>query len=268
MHTIPARPDNWNTLQQEAAWRYAKWGFNIFPLTRKKTPLFKSGQGNRNYTHDLDKITNWWTRFPTANIGARPFKNFIVIDIDPRNGGNDTWEQLNHGQELPRTLSTLTGSGGLHYWFKLPRLGDTRGKAGEGIDLKSERAQVVMPGSVHPDTGNLYVFHQWMPPRKVPLLPAWLSPAVYVPAPPPRRRHVVYSTSKNGTGLINTVLQAVDGQRNDLLNWAAHTAGKENLDIDQQLLEAAISIGLPEAEALATIRSGYTAGLKEGGVAA
>lgn len=266
MRTIPARPDNWVTLQQEAAWRYAGWGFNIFPLKGKR-PFFEAGRHFSNYTHDKNKIADWWTHYPTANIGARPFKNFVVIDIDPRNGGTDTWEELNHRQELPRTLSTRTGSGGLHYWFKLPRPGALRNNAGAGIDLQTEHKQVVMPGSVHPATGNLYVFHQWEPPQKVPILPHWLQRSVYAPPPPPRHP-VVYSRSKRGGGLVNAVLGAVERQRNDMLNWAAWEAGRQHLEINRDLLEAALSIGLTEKEAQSTIRSGYEAGLKEGGLVA
>ena len=229
--------------------------------------MFSAGKHFAHYTNNLGKIAAWWTQSPNANIGARPFKNFIVIDIDPRNGGNDTWEQLNDGHELPRTLSTRTGSGGLHYWFKLPRIGDIRKTAGDGIDLQTERKQVVMPGSVHPETGQLYLIHQWVPPADVPVLPAWLNRAVYAP-PAPGRNPVVYSRSKRGDGLINAVIQAGEGERNNLLNWAAFEAGKQHLDIAEQQLEAAVSTGLTELSAQATIRSGYEAGLKEGGIAA
>ena len=88
----------------------------------------------------LDQIERWWTRWPTANIGARVFKGHVVVDIDPRNGGTDTWAELTDGHHLPTTLTTRTGSGGLHYWFK--RIGFNRQLLGSPEAVRHEAAQL------------------------------------------------------------------------------------------------------------------------------
>lgn len=239
------------TVQAIEAWKLAEWGFNIGPLNGK---IPYTAHGVKDFTTDLDQIEKWWTRWPTANIGARVFKGHVVVDIDPRNGGTDTWAELTDGRHLPATLTTRTGSGGLHYWFKLPRAGELRGSAGAGVDLKSNGGYLVMPGSIHPATGGYYRCEQWTPPADLPLLPEWLSPAVYKPAPAPRAL-VLYSSTAKGDGLVNAVLSAGEGQRNNVLYWAAKRANEEGLPLVDALLDAAATIGLTEAEARRTIQS-------------
>lgn len=125
-----------------AALRYTRHGFPVGPL-RGKVPL--TPQGMKNFTTDSEQVQRWWAQYPGANIGVRPPVGWVVLDIDPRNGGADTWEQINHGLTLPATIVTCTGSGGWHWWFRLPYAGDIRGSAGEGIDVKTHRGYLVMP---------------------------------------------------------------------------------------------------------------------------
>lgn len=72
--------------------------------------------------------------------------------------------------------------------------------------------------------------------------------------------------------LIEKVHGAQEGNRNNTLNRQAFLAGKDiaigrvNEDeVTRALLESAVTIGLGEAEALATIRSGLNAGRAQGG---
>jgi hypothetical protein len=68
-------------------------------------------------------------------------------------------------------------------------------------------------------------------------------------------------------GLVRVVREGQEGDRNNRLNWAAYRASQHaaagKLDRSRahdDLLAAAIDVGLPEHEALATIRSGLDAG--------
>jgi len=78
-------------------------------------------------------------------------KGFLVVDVDPRNGGNESLEKLD---PMLGTLSTLvvnTGSGGLHIYFDLPA--DKAAyvqhvKDYPGIDFKTS-GYVVGVGSLH-----------------------------------------------------------------------------------------------------------------------
>lgn len=264
------------TLPQEqwihvAATRYAQRGLKVFPLSRRKKPysniaigrslveprIIEAGQGGFHVaTTNLEQIALWWGKyFPGANVAANPPKGVVVVDIDPRNGGNATWEALTNGHVVPDTIVTRTGSDGLHYWFKLPYMWDVRPTMGEGIDLKTSTGYVVMPPSIHPKTGERYLFSSW-PQTGMAVLPEWLRPHVFKPlsAPPPlyRPRRV---GSGAGSGLINSVAHAQEGQRNSMLHWAARRNAEQGLGLDEELIAAALACGLSESEARNTVNS-------------
>jgi putative DNA primase/helicase len=111
-------------------------------------------------TCDEDTITRWWTLWPAANIGiATGAKSGIfVVDIDPRNDGFNSLDELRARiGELPSTLTVTTGSGGLHFYFKLPLQVEMQSKVAvlPGIDIRGEGGMVVAPPSLH-KSGNRY----------------------------------------------------------------------------------------------------------------
>jgi putative DNA primase/helicase len=63
-------------------------------------------------TSDPDKIAAWWDQNPDYNIGVFAKESgFLVIDIDPRNGGDESFlklEALASGA-LPKTVEAVTG---------------------------------------------------------------------------------------------------------------------------------------------------------------
>ncbi|MGJ4070752.1 bifunctional DNA primase/polymerase [Corynebacterium macclintockiae] len=249
-----------NTYADAAA--LAAWGLEVFPL-KGKAP--RTRHGHKDATTNQSQIEAWWKRWPTANIGARPAENMVVLDIDPRNGGNATWNRLNQGKELPTTLITRTGSGGLHIWFQLPYTAPVAKTAGDGIDLKTHRGYLVMPGSTHPTTGDLYTAQSWHDPNHLPTLPQHLHRHVFRPPAAPRRviPHALTKTGDLATRLINDVATAPSGARNDALNRAAWIAYKNDLDISEELACAAACTGLPENEILRTIDSARRAAQAE-----
>src|SRR4051794_36010204 len=109
----------------------------------------------RQATTDSKTLARWWERWPTANVGAvtGAAAARIVIDIDPRHGGDETLYELERRRgRLPRTVETLTGGGGRHLWFSLPRGQIVRGGVqllGPGVDVQAEGQLVVVPPSVH-----------------------------------------------------------------------------------------------------------------------
>lgn len=235
-----------SSTQHSEALQLAHRGFNVMPLAGK-VPLLHDWPTRA--TSDSTQIDLWWSETPDANIGAKVFKGHVVVDIDPRNGGDQTWEQLNQGHSLPATLTTLTGSGGQHYWYKLPYDRPVKGKAGAGIDLKSSTGQVVMPGSIHPDTGYLY---RWQTFTEVALLPDHLFSSVYRLPSVSRSRS---PKGKRSAGLLRRVASAVKGERNNVLFWAACRALEDGQDLEDQLREAATGIGLDEGEIERTLNS-------------
>jgi hypothetical protein len=74
----------------DAALELAAAAWEIFPC-RPSGPQAKSPltlRGHHDATMDPDVIKAWWLRWPDAMIGAVVPDTCIVIDVDPRNGGD------------------------------------------------------------------------------------------------------------------------------------------------------------------------------------
>ena len=97
------------------------------------------------------------------NVGVALGADDLVVDVDPRNGGDQSWPRLQGdlGIDASAFPTVRTGSGGLHVYMRLPegtgRLkGNLERDGYPGIDLKFIGGQVAAPGSIHPETGKRY----------------------------------------------------------------------------------------------------------------
>lgn len=140
---------------KEAALEYAKLGYAVFPL-KPKTKEPATTHGFYEASTDAGTIEAWWVKNPDYNIGIACGNGLAVIDIDqhPEDGkfGLDTlraWEK-DHG-ELQPTWTVLTGTGGLHYWYKTNLDFKNVVEVLPGIDIRSKGAYVVAPPSIHPN---------------------------------------------------------------------------------------------------------------------
>ncbi|AXQ64458.1 DNA polymerase/primase [Gordonia phage Neville] len=228
----------------DAALNYLYEGFQVFPLwPGGKTPLVENGL--HEATDNPTTVDKWWGRWPQANIGVRVPERVIVIDIDPRSGG--ALDQLGN---IPRTRTAATGGGGWHLLFR--HVGRARGKLDEarGIDIKTNSGYIVGAPSVH-ESGRRY---RWTDRGPIADLPASLLRRVS-PAPP----QVVWDDPGVGStkGLVATVADAVEGERNHKFFWAACRAYQEGADPELMgaLVNAARSIGLTEREIGLSLRS-------------
>jgi hypothetical protein len=155
------------------------FGWAVFPLqVRGKVPIISredGGQGVKDATADPDRITEWWSRWPRANvaIATGAASGFWVVDIDPRAEGDTAWFELCRGRpELPDTVTACTGGGGLHILFA----GEAPcGKLADGVDLKGTGGYIVAPPSIHPN-GKPYCWEISSRPDETPIAeaPAWL----------------------------------------------------------------------------------------------
>lgn len=163
----------------EAAVNYARQGL---PVVILQNPLADGGcsckmgskctsigkhprtkHGLKDATTDLAQIEEWWDRWPEANIGIPTGKvsGWLVLDIDPDHGGEDSLRKLiNTLDDIPLTLMSETGSGGMHIIFEYPKDREIRGKVGilPGLDIRAEGNYVVVPPSRHA-SGRRY---QWL----------------------------------------------------------------------------------------------------------
>ncbi|MCX7618334.1 bifunctional DNA primase/polymerase [Tepidiforma sp.] len=166
----------------EAARSYARRGWAVLPLKpRGKEPLTEHGV--KDATTDLDTIEEWWRRWPKANVGIATgaVSGLVVLDIDPRNGGDEALRGLlaQHGGwgvptdgGYPETWTVLTGGGGQHYYFAIDGPVPSR-KLAEGVDLKGDDGYVVAPPSVHP-SGRPYMAEASTEHLSPAPAPAWL----------------------------------------------------------------------------------------------
>jgi len=253
-----------------AAIEYAEHGWRVLPV-RGKQPLlpgWSRPDGSGAASADPDTIRAWWTRWPTANVGIAtgPASGLAVLDVDPRGGGDESFAAL-EGRvgPLPGTVTSLTGGGGLHLLFAHPgqRVTSRARSLGPGLDVKADGGMVVAPPSVHPGTGRAYAWlgGAWRDP-----LPTW--PDALLPAVEQVRPAVRQPATGDGhpgrrlAGLVQTVMDACEGDRNSKLHWAACrgaemiAAGVNGGTIVDALQLAGEVVGLPCAEVVATVRSG------------
>lgn len=257
-------------------------GWPMFPLGEmSKFPKIPKSQGGRGYkdaTTDPEQLAAWWRRWQRANLGLATGERagLLVIDVDPRHGGDGALDELErqHGR-LPRTLTVTTPTGGRHLYFARPKGVDITigaAKLGTGLDHRADGGYVVAPPSRRPEG-----FYRWVD-TEAPILPppAWLVAKL-------RKRERVEAgaviTTANHTGdtvadevlrrAVTEVASAPAHQGNGTLNGWAYSLGRyvgaELLDrktVADALLAAAIRRGVEtEHRAEVIIASGLDAGI-------
>ena len=87
--------------------------------------------------------------FENRNIGVLTGYSLLVVDIDPRNGGEATVSALQnkHGC-FPETWTSMTPSGGRHLFFSLRDNIILRSCKDTGIDFLLQGSQAVLPTSI------------------------------------------------------------------------------------------------------------------------
>lgn len=94
---------------------------------------------------------------PDLNFGVVTGGRLFVVDIDPKNGGLESFAEI-EGLFNP-TFKVVTGSGGYHFYYLLPEGYDkpigNKVNIIKGIDIRGENGFVVAPSSLH-KSGNTY----------------------------------------------------------------------------------------------------------------
>ncbi len=157
-----------------AALRHAERGRPVFPCdSRSKRPT--TTHGFQDATRDRDTIQQWFGggRLPMLGLPTGAVTGLVVLDTDPRHGGDESLHDLErqHGP-LPATATVTTPSGGAHYYFRWPgeRVRSSAGTIAPGIDVRADGAYVIAPPSATSD-GRRYVVDCELPPAP---MPDWL----------------------------------------------------------------------------------------------
>lgn len=311
-----------------AALQFARRGWPVFPCRERdgepyfvkhprtgepveKTPRAKQpyiATGLKAATTDETRIRAWWREHPDALIGLPTGANgCFVLDFDPRtdeeSGEVYTLERLKADLEdmmgcpLPRSVTAVTQSDGVHVYFRQPD-GEpirNRGNLPEHVDVRGQGGYVIAPPSVMVETGARYRWldrGDWRDDDAIAEAPAALveilrtrktkhAPAApAAPAGPSSRKpaqvlaDVDDDLKRYGMraleGECRSIRQAPSGKRNDQLNISSLkvaslvAAGVLDERFARMTVEAAARDNAgddDEAQLLATIASGWTAGL-------
>lgn len=280
--------------QGQAALRYAELGWHVFPCwwphldvcacgtpdcpSPAKHPIGQAApHGVHDATTDPDLVNTWWTDHPQANVAiALGPSHLFVVDIDGPEGA-EAWDDLQQAHEpAPATLTADTGrveGSGAHLYFHQPdgtQIGNR--KLGPKLETRGAGGYVIAPPSIHV-SGRHYAWRDGTYDVSRPA--GWLThlasrPTTTVSPVPTVVDHVDDHARRRLEGAAGKVAMAPEGERNNVLNWAAYTAGRlvgaGRLDRDhtlQVLTVAAHRAGLAGREIAATIDSGLTAGTND-----
>ncbi len=240
-------------------------GWNITPLNGKK-PLLEGWSKRPKPTPEL--VRGWVEQGHNLGVVTGATSGVDVIDDDTADGSAEA------KLAIPPTPTVRTGSGRRHHYIKhVEGVRNSASKLAEGVDVRGDGGQVVLPGSKHPITGKEYAWEDGRSPSDLPF--------AQVPTALVEKARSSTKSSKRGsrteawaraalTKETDQVRKAPEGSRNDTLNVASFNLGQitagghlAEREVREALLGAAVAAGLPEAEALATIESGMQAGMLE-----
>ena len=175
----------------DIARQFTTLNLEVFPV-KGKIPLTQ--RGFKDASKDLEQLERWHAEFPNCNWGVRTGK-LVVVDVDVSRqhedgtvtpNGYDTLEDLEgrYGS-LPETVVVHTGGGGRHHYYRVKEP-ISSGKLADSIDFKADGGYVVLPESIHPNTGKPYLFEEGYRLGDIPIapLPDWVRQIVDKPIRP------------------------------------------------------------------------------------
>ncbi len=253
----------------DAALKLAATGRAVFPCGADKAPRVTGGFHSASTDPDTIRSWNW----EGAMLGAVIPDGVIVVDIDPRNGGDQTMALF---PALPKSRVVRTRSGGTHVYLAIPT--DTgaglRSQLGPGVDIKKPgKGYVIVP----PSEGYKFVVG-----GEPAFIPDWLLVELATKAPEGQAAEAsapkFFEQFEQGTPYgvaalerqLGKLATAPDGERNNTLNTVTFSlaqlvaGGELHPDVvEDKVREVALQIGLDPDEVTKTMMSAWAAGENE-----
>jgi hypothetical protein len=232
-------------------------GYAVFPVGENKRPTRPSEEGVLHGFHDATtdpaEIAWLWANWPGPLIGVATGEksDLDVLDADRKHGEALAWWKANHHRLLP-TRTFVTRSGGLHLYFRhRDGIRNTQGKLCPGIDTRGSGGYAIYWFAVGFDCLD------HTPPQP---FPDWLyRKLTYQPPAPTMPVHRPANPSHVIDGILRTLAEAREGERNGMVFWCACRLAEHGIgqrEIEALLAPIAQSIGLTDIrETRATIRS-------------
>ncbi len=202
----------------DAALTYAQRGWHIFPIKTGTKGRDANGasthllpNGHNGASNDPAVISEWWMRWPDANIGLHlAASGLVAIDIDaykPECG----WEAFTRDREIPRTLVQRSPRGGRHLIFIADPDDRFKGELCPGVEIK-HRGYIMLEPSDY--GGGAYRFETEHEPVPVPdWVPLKMERQLPSPQTEPGFRIAGVGCSASGPSVAPTA------EVEDLLSW-------------------------------------------------
>jgi hypothetical protein len=215
--------------------------YSVFPVSADKKALIKWEPYQKNLPTE-DEITQWWSKWPDANIGIATgiVSGLAVIDIDEPEIGKKALSEL-----IPDSLVfpiAKTPSGGEHWYFNCTD-GKIRNntKIVTGCDLRANGGYVVAPPSIN-GNGKAWRWQNDLKPTKIalPYLPTAYKEYISININNIRVEEKPMST--------NVYSMFLNGRRDEDLFHVANCLAKgkmPKLEITQVLEKLALSCNPP-----------------------
>jgi hypothetical protein len=237
---------------------------------RQKRPV-ETGWGTSVPTRG--QLIRTYREVPGAGVGMAlgPMPGVVDLEVDDVERGTPFLESL----DLPPTLgwSSSRGSHRIFRWdVRLPAGTAVHYLAGGAVELRTGGDAKQTMSVCPPTLGEDFRRRSWFPIWEIAPLPESLLRAIERPEIRPRPPIVIPAGVDRYAlaalrGEARAVARAAEGTRNRQLNRSAYNLGTlvgagwlARPAVEDVLMDAALSCGLSEREALATIRSGLDAG--------
>lgn len=292
-----------NTILTMAALDYTKAGLHVIALTGKKPNGRVHGEswsyedsfhGEVSTPEEMAAL-DWAFSHDAGTTGIAILipPDFYVADVDTEEAAHLLVEMgfESHGD----TVAAQTKNG-LHIWFWYPGADRNRWAGGRTLLFKGLGGYVVAPPSLHygadgePDgqylwgasplvVGGRLQFPDILPPGVAKVFEAEDQ---FTNAAPPKEAMAHFNMVPDDgpwwlwktewtyamEGLEKAIINAADGNQNNVIHWAAMTAREEGVPYDvamTRLLDAAIKGGHPRSRARDTIKGAYKRAPRDAG---